>query len=110
MQSVSSYSRIESPKQTNRDADLSKSPIVEYLKQVQKDKLLPHFMPFKHLEDASATGGVGLKYSLDSFSINSRIAPSIASAIRNIQSLRTMSLIDTMLGEEALLTILEVTP
>ena len=110
MQSVSSYSRIESPQRTNREADLTKSPIVEYLKQAQKDKLLPHFLPFKHLEDASATGGVGLKYSLDSFSINSRIAPSIASAIRNIQSLRTMSLIDTMLGEEAFLTILEVTP
>ena len=46
-----------------------KSPIVEYLKQVQKDKLLPHFMPFKKLQEAASSGqkGSGLKYCLDSF-------------------------------------------
>ena len=38
------------------------------------------------------------------------MAPSIASAIKNIKNLRSMSLIDTMLHEEAFLTILEATP
>ena len=67
-------------------------------------------MPFKHMEDATKSGGVGLKYSLDSFSINSRVAPSIANAVMNIKGMRVMSLIDTMLGEEAFMTILAATP
>ena len=96
--------------QRGEDGPMGKSPVVEYLKQVQKDKLLPHFMPFKHMQDAAKTGGVGLKYSLDSFSINARVAPSIASAIQNIKGMRVMSLIDTMLGEEAFMTILAATP
>lgn len=29
--------------------ELAKSPIVEYLKQCNKDNLLPHFLPFKNL-------------------------------------------------------------
>ena len=91
--------------------ETNKSPIVEYLKQVEKDRLLPHFLPFKRLEEAtSSAGGTGLKYSLDSFSINTRVAPSIASAIMNMKNLRSMSLIDTMLHEEAFLIILETTP
>ena len=33
----------------NRESEIGKSPVVEYLKKVQKDKLLPHFMPFRKL-------------------------------------------------------------
>ena len=62
--------------------EIGKSPIVEYLKQVNKDKLLPHFMPFKKLQEATAPGAnSGLKYCLDQFCINTRVAPSLASAV-----------------------------
>ena len=60
--------------------------MIEYLKQVEKDRLLPHFMPFMNLEEAKTDGKYsnGLKYSLKAFNINNRVAPSIASAIINI--------------------------
>ena len=51
--------------------DSGKSPMVEYLKQVHKDNLLPHFLPFKKLAEAEAdfhdTGEVAsaFLYSLD---------------------------------------------
>ena len=67
--------------------DFSKSPIIEYLKQVHKDNLLPHFLPFKKLAEAQAdfedTGEItsGFKYSLDEFHINIRVAPSLARSI-----------------------------
>lgn len=67
--------------------EVGKSPIIEYLKQAQKDHLLPHFMPFKKLQETTnqlLNGGQGLKYCLDQFSINIRNAPSIASAVMNI--------------------------
>lgn len=69
-------------------------------------------MPFKHLQEATSKfgGGSGLKYKLDSFIISSLKAPSIAIAIKNIQGLRSMSLVDCRLGEEAFLTILKSTP
>ena len=73
-------------------------------------------MPFKKLQEATsqpAANGLnsgGIKYCLDQFSINTRIAPSIASAIMNLQQLQSMSLIDTMLSEESFMTILRATP
>ena len=77
--------------------------------------MLPHFMPFKKLQEAASqlTDGSnqgGLKYCLDQFSINTRVAPSIASAIMNLQQLQSMSLVDTMLGEESFMAILRATP
>ena len=32
--------------------EFTKSPVIEYLKQVHKDNLLPHFLPFKKLAEA----------------------------------------------------------
>ena len=86
--------------------------MVEYLKHVEKDKILPHFLPFKHLEESATHfgGSNGIKYSLDSFSINMTKAPAIASAIKNMQGLRSMALVDCRLGEEAFLTLLSATP
>ena len=68
---------------------IGKSPMIEYLKQVEKDRLLPHFMPFMNLEEATTEGRYsnGLKYSLKAFYINMRVAPSIASAIVNLEHL-----------------------
>ena len=64
-------------------------------------------MPFKKLQEATQSGsGNGLKYCLDSFSVNARVAPSISSAVINLQNLQSMSLIDTMLSEEAFMIIL----
>ena len=40
---------LSTPGQPIPSKDFGKSPIVEYLKQAQKDNLLPHFMPFKKL-------------------------------------------------------------
>lgn len=60
---------IANPAKGKPEDHSGKSPIVEYLKQVQKDKLLPHFMPFKKLQEAANSGnnGSGLKYCLDQF-------------------------------------------
>ena len=44
--------RVQQPPTT----DMGKSPIVEYLKQVNKDKLLPHFIPFKQLKETATPG------------------------------------------------------
>ena len=70
-------------------------------------------MPFKKLQEATnqpMDGGQGLKYCLDQFSINVRNAPSIASAIMNLQQLHSMSLVNTMLNEESFMILLNATP
>ena len=96
--------------------DFSKSPVIEYLKQVHKDNLLPHFLPFKKLAEAQAdfedTGEVtsGFKYSLDEFHINIRVAPSLARSIKNIHNLQTLSLVNTMLNEESYMILINSTP
>ena len=64
-------------------------------------------MPFRKLQEAVQSGnGNGLKYCLDNFSANARIAPAIQSAIINFQNLQSMSMNDTMLGEESFMIIL----
>ena len=93
--------------------EASKSPIVEYLKQVEADKLPPHFLPFKYLKEYQAfagSGGIGLKLQLDSICISNLKAPSIASAIKNTPGLKCMSLVDCRLVEEAFTTILSSAP
>ena len=91
---------------------IGKSPMIEYLKQVEKDRLLPHFMPFMNLEEATTEGRYsnGLKYSLKAFYINMRVAPSIASAIINLEHLQSMSLTDTNLSEESFMIIMKAVP
>ena len=37
--------------------EFTKSPVIEYLKQVHKDHLLPHFLPFKKLAEAEQDFG-----------------------------------------------------
>ena len=91
---------------------IGKSPMIEYLKQVEKDRLLPHFMPFMNLEEATTEGRYsnGLKYSLKAFNVNMRVAPSIARALINLEQLQSMSLIDTNLSEESFMIIMKATP
>ena len=90
--------------------------MIEYLKQVHKDHLLPHFLPFRKLAEAqqefeeSGNLQAGFKYSLDEFHINPRVAPSIARSVSNIANLQTLSLVNTMLNEEAFSTLIESTP
>lgn len=37
---------------SNQSTEVGKSPMIEYLKQVHKDNLAPHFLPFKKLAEA----------------------------------------------------------
>ena len=91
--------------------------MIEYLKQVHKDNLAPHFLPFKKLAEAQdeyeISGNAdfnGFKYSLDEFHINTRVAPSLAKSIRNIHNLQVLSLVNTMLNDESYITLIENTP
>ena len=97
--------------------EFGKSPVIEYLKQVHKDHLLPHFLPFKKLaeaeqefEDTEDKTQGGFKYSLDEFHINPRVAPSLARSVKNIHNLHTLSLVNTMLNTESFNTLIESTP
>ena len=64
-------------------------PKTEYLKQCHKDKLMPHFLPFKKLTEAenenNKTGD--FRYKLDDLHITTRIAPSISKSLQSMQSL-----------------------
>jgi hypothetical protein len=73
--------------QKSKVGQRDKSPILEYLKQVDKDKQLPLFVPFKNVANASdflkseetpTSKTAGLKFVLDSFNITCEIAPSLA--------------------------------
>ena len=90
--------------------------MIEYLKQVHKDNLAPHFLPLKKLAqaqdeyDASGFDGQGFKYTLDDFTINTRVAPSLAKSIRNIHNLQVLSLVNTLLNDESYTMLIENTP
>lgn len=98
--------------------DFSKSPVIEYLKQVHKDGLAPHFLPFKKLAESQAQQNLedsrdisqGFRYSLDEFHINTRVAPSLAKSVKNIHNLHSLSLVNTMLYDEAFNIIVDSTP
>lgn len=94
----------------SKGGERDKSPILEYLKQVDKDKQLPLFVPFKNVANASdflkseqtpTSRTTGLKFVLDSFNITCEIAPSLAQSLKNVNRLQMLSLVDSMLCDQS---------